>query len=250
MLFCPIQANAIYRQKCLVKHKMSERFIRNEMLFGSNVTKILAQKNVVVFGVGGVGGYVVESLVRAGVGNITVVDNDTVDISNTNRQIIALQSTLGKNKVDVIKERIADINPQCNVTALCKFFLPENSNEFDFNMYDYIVDAVDTVSAKIELAVLAQKYNVPIISSMGTGNKLDATAFEIADIYDTCEDALARVMRTECRKNNIESLKVVYSREKPLKNDENKRIPSSNSFVPAVAGFIIGGEVIKDLIRG
>jgi len=232
---------------------MSEKFLRSEMLFGTDSTEILERKNVAVFGVGGVGGYVVEALARAGIGNITVVDNDTVSVSNINRQIIALESTIGQNKVDVIKKRINDINPNCNVTPIKMFYLPENANEFDLTKFDYIVDAVDTISAKLSLAENAEKTGVKIISSMGTGNKTCPEMFRVCDIFDTSGDALARVMRTECRKRNIKKLKVVYSSEEPknvLCDSENKRIPASCSFVPPVAGFIIAGEVIKELLRG
>lgn len=226
---------------------MSEKFKRSEMLFGTEALEKLKEKNVIVFGVGGVGGYVAEALARSGIGNITIVDNDVLAISNINRQILALESTIGRKKVDVAKERITDINPDCNVKAVDKFFLPENSSEFDFKNYDYIIDAVDTVTAKIELVLCADKANVPIISCMGTGNKLNPTAFKIADIYDTSYDPLARVMRNECKKRNIKSLKVVYSEEKPIELSENKRTPASNSFVPPVAAFIMAGQVIKEL---
>jgi len=232
---------------------MSEKFIRSEMLFGADSIENLSKKSVVVFGVGGVGGYVVEALARAGVGNITVVDNDTVDISNINRQIIALESTIGKNKVDVIKQRILDINPNCNVTTVKMFYLPDNSNQFDLSIYDYIVDAIDTVSAKLELIKNAENLGVKIISSMGTGNKICPEKFKICDIFETSGDPLARVMRTELRKRNIKKLKVVFSPEEPKNastDAQNKRIPASCSFVPPVAGFFIAGEVIKELLRG
>ncbi len=231
---------------------MSNRFLRNEMLFGKGSAKILNDKKVIVFGVGGVGGYVVEALARAGVGNIDIVDNDVVDISNINRQIIALDSTVGLDKVEVSKKRILDINPSCNVNAIKMFYLPENAKEIVFSAYDYIVDAIDTVTAKVDIAVNAQKNGVKIISSMGTGNKIDPTRFEVCDIYATADDKLAKAVRTACRKNNVKSLKVVYSREKATNNSEQdeKRIPASNSFVPPVAGFIIAGEVIKDLLQG
>ncbi|MCQ2455502.1 MAG: tRNA threonylcarbamoyladenosine dehydratase [Clostridia bacterium] len=228
---------------------MSERFLRNEMLFGCENVSKLKTKKVIVFGIGGVGGYIVEALARSGVGFIDIVDNDTVALSNINRQILALESTVGNYKVQICKARILDINPDCTVNTYKKFFLPENSNEFDFSKYDYIIDAVDTVSAKIELADCAKKANVPIISSMGTANKIDPTKFEVEDIFKTSVDPLARIMRSELKKKNIDSLKVVYSKEMPIKNNKNNT-PASNSFVPPVAGFIIAGEVIKDLMRG
>lgn len=229
---------------------MDNRFLRNEMLFGKNSTDKLNGKNVAVFGVGGVGGYVVEALARAGVGNITVIDSDVVDITNINRQIIALDSTVGLPKVEVIKKRISDINPNSTVNAINMFFLPENADRIDFKKYDYIVDAVDTVTAKLSIIECAEKSNVPVISSMGTGNKTDPTKFMVSDIYKTSVDPLARVMRNECRKRNIKTFKVVYSTETPVANSDNKNIPASCSFVPPVAGFIIAGEVIKDLLQG
>ncbi len=230
---------------------MSNRFLRNEMLFGEKCTENLSRKSVIVFGIGGVGGYTVEALARSGIGNITVVDNDTVDITNINRQILALESTVGLEKVDVAEKRIKDINPNCNVKKIRLFYLPENADCIDLSTYDYVIDAIDTVSAKLTLIEKAKENNIPIISSMGTGNKINASMFKVADIFDTKNDSLARVMRTECRKRNIKSLKVVYSEEEPknaLKDENNKRIPASNSFVPPVAGFIIAGEVIKDLL--
>ena len=230
---------------------MDNRFLRNEMLFGKNSTDKLNGKNVAVFGVGGVGGYVAEALARSGIGNITVVDNDTVDITNINRQILALESTVGLEKVDVAEKRLKDINPNCNVKKIRLFYLPENADCIDLSTYDYVIDAIDTVSAKLTLIEKAKENNIPIISSMGTGNKINALMFKVADIFDTKNDSLARVMRTECRKRNIKSLKVVYSEEEPkiaLNDENNKRIPASNAFVPPVAGFIIAGEVIKDLL--
>lgn len=220
------------------------------MFFGENSTDILSKKSVVVFGVGGVGGYTVEALARGGIGNIDIVDKDTVDITNINRQIIALESTIGLSKVEVAKERILDINPNCKVTAFNMFFLPENAKDFDFSKYDYIVDAVDTVSAKLSIVECANKYNIPVISAMGAGNKSDPTAFSVSDIYKTSVDPLARVMRTECKKRGIKKLKVVYSTETPKKTADNKNIPASNSFVPPVMGLIIAGEVIKELVQG
>lgn len=229
---------------------MDNRFLRNEMLFGKDITSILSKKHVAVFGVGGVGGYVVEALARAGIGNIDVIDKDTVDITNINRQIIALESTLGHKKAEVIKNRILDINPDCRVDSFDIFFLPENADQFDFSKYDYVVDAVDTVTAKLCIIEKAKKAGVPVISSMGTGNKFDPTKFSVTDIYKTSVDPLSRIMRSECKKRGIDKLKVVWSSEKPFKDPENKNTPASNSFVPPVAGFIIAGEVIKELSRG
>ena len=209
-----------------------------------------------VFGVGGVGGYVVEALARSGVGALDLIDNDTVAESNLNRQIIALRSTIGQYKTDVAKRRVEDINPDCKVQAYHTFFLPETADSFDFSQYDYIVDAIDTVSGKLALAQKAQDAGVPMISAMGAGNKLDPTAFEVADIFSTSVCPLARVMRTECRKRGIRKLKVVYSKEPPavpLKNAEDggprRATPGSVAFVPSVAGLIIAGEVIKDLVK-
>ena len=232
---------------------MNELYKRTEMLIGKDSVNLLKQKTVAVFGVGGVGGYVAEALARAGVGHIVLIDKDDVSDSNRNRQIIALCSTIGRPKVEVMKERIQDINPEATVTAKQCFFLPETAGEFDFSSYDYVVDAVDTVTAKIELAVSCKNYDTPIISSMGTGNKLDPTAFRVADIYKTSVCPLARVMRRELKKRQIESLKVVYSEEEPILNsretENGKPVPASISFVPSVAGLIIAGEVIKDLVK-
>ena len=202
------------------------------------------------------GGYAAEALVRSGIGAIDIIDNDTISTSNINRQIYALQSTVGKYKVDAATERIKDINPSCTVTAHKKFYSPETSSEFDFSLYDYVIDAIDTVTGKIELVIQADLNNVPIISSMGAGNKLDPTAFEVADIYKTSVCPLARVMRYELKRRGIKKLKVVYSKEKPCDTSgseitdgpHRKRIPGSNAFVPPAAGLIIAGEVIKDLI--
>ncbi|MBE6880076.1 MAG: tRNA threonylcarbamoyladenosine dehydratase [Ruminococcaceae bacterium] len=232
---------------------MKEFYKRTSMLIGEEGVNALKQKTVAVFGVGGVGGYVAEALARAGVGHLVLIDKDDVSDSNRNRQIIALTSTVGRPKVEVMRERILDINPEATVTAKQLFFLPETAGEFDFSSYDYVVDAVDTVTAKIELAVSCKKNSVPLISSMGTGNKLDPTAFKVADIYKTSVCPLARVMRRELKKRGIESLKVVYSEEEPIINgketENGKPVPASISFVPSVAGLIIAGEVIKDLIR-
>lgn len=234
---------------------MNQQFSRTELLLGSNSTKILSQCRVAVFGVGGVGGYVVEALARAGVGSLELTDSDTLSMSNINRQIIALHSTIGQKKVDVAAARIKDINPDCRVIVHDCFYLPKNSNEFDFSKFDYVVDAVDTVSAKIDIICRAKEANVPVISAMGAGNKLDPTQFCVADIYSTKVCPLARIMRTNLRKRGIDSLKVVYSQEPPKvtgKTDEKTKrsIPGSVPFVPSVAGLIIAGEVIKDLIKG
>lgn len=234
---------------------MQEQFSRTELLIGSAAMEKLENARVAVFGIGGVGSYTVEALARAGVGALDLIDSDTVAESNLNRQIIATHSAIGRAKVDVAAERIADINPSCNVRTYKVFYLPENAGDFDLSVYDYIVDAVDTVSAKLALVCGANEVHTPIISSMGTGNKLDPTAFEVADIYKTSVCPLARVMRIELKKRGIKKLKVLYSRETPVKpqgaplTDEHRRaIPASISFVPSVAGLIIAGEVIKDLI--
>lgn len=235
---------------------MSEQFSRTEMLLGSEAMEKLKNARVAIFGIGGVGGHVMEALARSGVGAIDLIDSDTVSESNINRQIIATHSAIGRDKVDVARERLADIHPDCEVQTHKIFYLPENAETFDLSVYDYIVDAIDTVSAKIALICGANKVQVPIISSMGTGNKLDPTAFEITDIYKTSVCPLARVMRTELKKRGIPKLKVLYSREMPVKSqgkplsDEHRRaIPASIAFVPSVAGLIIAGEVIKDLTK-
>lgn len=214
--------------------------------------KKLSDARVAVFGIGGVGGYTAEALARSGVGALDLIDNDTVSITNLNRQIIALHSTLGKYKVDVMKERILDINPNASVKTYRCFYLPESRDEFDFSAYNYVVDAVDTVSAKIDLVLKAQESGTRIISSMGAGNKLDPTAFEIADIFSTSVCPLARVMRTELKKRGIKRLKVVYSKEKPLSSSEKpagsrRSVPGSTAFVPSVVGLIIASEVIADI---
>ena len=232
---------------------MSEQFSRTERLIGAKAIEKLKNARVAVFGIGGVGSYTVEALARAGIGALDLIDNDDVALSNINRQIIALHSTLNIAKVDAAAARIKDINPMCNVTCHKKFILPENIEELPLSSYDYIVDAIDTVSSKIALALLPQKLGIKVISSMGTGNKLDPTMFEVADIYKTSVCPLARVMRTELKKRGVKSLKVVYSKEEPKKvsvSEENRRaVPASISFVPSVAGLIIAGEVIKDLIK-
>ncbi len=233
---------------------MSEKFARTELLIGQNGIKKLSNSRVAVFGIGGVGGYVVEALVRSGLGTIDIIDNDTVALSNINRQIIATTKTVGQSKVDVAKERILEINPDITVNTFKTFYTPETSHQFDFSKYDYVVDAIDTVSGKIELVMQAEQSNVPIICSMGAGNKMNPTQFEVADIYETSVCPLAKVMRQELRKRGIKNLKVVYSKEPPFKTtatdtSTGKRIPSSNAFVPSVVGLIIASEVIKDLLK-
>ncbi len=218
------------------------------MLIGKDALEKLANSRVAVFGIGGVGGYVAEALVRSGLGTIDVIDNDTVAESNLNRQIYALHSTIGKYKVDVAKERMLDINPNITVNIYKVFYTPETSAEFDFSQYDYIVDAIDTVSGKLELVMQAQKANVPVISSMGAGNKMNPALFEVSDIYKTSVCPLAKVMRHELKKRGVKNLKVVFSKEIPIKTGE-KRVPASNAFVPSVVGLIIVSEVIKKLIN-
>ena len=230
---------------------MQNQFNRTELLIGKDGVEKLNKAKVAIFGIGGVGSYVVEGLARAGIGNFVLVDKDEVDITNLNRQIIATHSTIGKPKVEVAKQRILDINPNANIEIYQEFFMPETQGILDESI-DYIVDAVDTVTAKIELIVRANKMNIPIISSMGTGNKLDPTKFEITDIYKTCVCPLAKVMRKELKLRKIEKLKVVYSKEEPIKNEQKenvKPVPASISFVPSVAGLIISGEVIKDILK-
>lgn len=226
---------------------MAEMFSRTKMLLGEEAVKVLQTKKVIVFGIGGVGGYVVEALVRSGVGNFVLVDNDEVCESNLNRQIIATLDTIGKDKVDVMEERILSINPKAVVEKRKCFYLPENAADFDFTRYDYIVDAVDTVTAKIDIIVRAAEAKVPVISAMGAGNKLDPTRFEVADIYKTSVCPLAKVMRHELKKRGVKKCKVVYSKEEPVKSANGERLPGSVAFVPSVAGLIIAGEVIKDL---
>lgn len=226
---------------------MENQFSRTETLIGTEALKKLANSRVAVFGIGGVGGYVVEALARAGVGALDLIDNDEVNITNINRQIIALHSTVGKSKVEVAKERILDINPRVNIKTYKTFFTPETPEEFDFSQYDYVVDAIDTVTGKIELVLKAQMVNTPIISCLGTGNKLHPEMFEIADIYKTSVCPLAKVMRTELKKRGVKKLKVLYSKETPIKQ-EGQRIPASISFAPPVAGLIIAGEVVRELM--
>lgn len=248
---------------------MLNQFSRTQLLFGEESMERLRNARVAVFGIGGVGGYVCEALVRSGVGSFDLIDDDKVCLTNLNRQIIATRKTVGKYKVDVMKERILEINPNAEVEVHKCFFLPENVHEFAFDQYDYVVDAVDTVTAKIELILQAQKCQVPIISCMGAGNKLDPTQFKVADIYKTKVCPLAKVMRRELKKRGVKKLKVVYSEELPTrpiedmsiscrthcicppgakhKCTERRDIPGSTAFVPSVAGLIIAGEVIKDL---
>lgn len=249
---------------------MSDQFSRTELLLGNTAMETLKNSRVAVFGVGGVGGYVCEALVRSGVGHFDLIDNDKVSLTNLNRQIIATHKTIGRDKVEVMKERILEINPDANVKIYKSFFLPENADEFPFEEYDYIVDAVDTVTAKIGLVMKAEEKNIPIISSMGAGNKLDASQFKVADIYQTKVCPLAKVMRHELKKRNIKKLKVVYSEEIPMQLSINQKvvsqeagqeisveepttgkrtIPGSVAFVPSVAGLIIAGEVVKDLSK-
>lgn len=231
---------------------MINQFSRTELLIGAEAMKLLASKRVAVFGLGGVGGYVVEALVRSGVGEIDLIDNDKISLTNLNRQLIALHSTIGRDKVEVLGERIKDINPDCKVHVHNCFYLPENSNEFDFTQYDYVVDAVDTVTAKIQLVMQAREAETPIISSMGAGNKMNPAEFEVTDIYKTSVCPLAKVMRHELKKRNVRKLKVVYSKETPIKpyeGEEDNCKAGSTAFVPSVAGLIIASEVIKDLIK-
>ena len=248
---------------------MLGQFSRTELIFGKEAMEKLASSRVAVFGIGGVGGFTVEALVRSGVGAVDLIDDDKVCLTNINRQIYATRKTVGQYKVDVAKERILDINPDADVRIYKTFFTPETADGFDFSEYDYVVDAIDTVTGKIELVLKAKAANTPIICSMGAGNKLDPTAFEVADIYKTSVCPLARVMRYELRKRGVDSLKVVYSKEKPIppvedmaiscktncicppgtarKCTQRNQVPGSNAFVPSTAGLIIAGEVIKDL---
>lgn len=230
---------------------MSEEFSRTELIFGSEAMAKLAAARVAVFGIGGVGGYAVEALVRSGIGAIDIIDSDVVCRSNLNRQIIALHSAVGKYKTDAAEERIVQINPDCRVRKYRTFFLPETADMFDFTEYDYVVDAIDTVAGKIGLIVKAYESGVPIISSMGAGNKINPAMLEVADIYETSVCPLARVMRYELRKRNIPALKVVYSKEKPLvpigKATDGKTV-GSTAFVPSAAGLIAASEVVKDII--
>ncbi len=235
---------------------MNEQFLRTEMLLGSEAMQRLQAARVAVFGIGGVGGYTVEALARAGIGQIDLIDHDTVSISNINRQILATHATVGMLKVDAAKARILDINPDCIVRTFPVFYLPETAEQFDFTDYDYIVDAIDTVTGKLQLVQRAAETGTPIISCMGTGNKLDASAFEVADISKTSMCPLARIMRKELGKRGIKHLKVVYSKEEALTptgwEEEaaslgKRQIPGSVAFVPGAAGLILAGEVIKDI---
>lgn len=248
---------------------MLNQFSRTQLLIGQDGMEKLANARVAIFGIGGVGGYVCEALVRSGVGKFDLIDDDRVCLTNLNRQIHATHRTVGQYKTDVMKARMLDINPHAEINVHKCFYLPENANQFPFDQYDYIVDAVDTVTAKIEIIMRAQRDNVPIISAMGAGNKMDASRFQIADIYDTKVCPLARVMRRELKKRNVKKLKVVYSDEQPVrpledmsiscrahcicpsgtehKCTDRRDIPGSTAFVPAVAGLLIAGEIVKDL---
>ncbi len=249
---------------------MLNQFSRTELVFGPQAMEKLQKARVAVFGIGGVGGYTVEALARSGVGALDLIDDDRVCLTNINRQIIATRKTVGQYKVDVAKERVCEINPSCEVRTYKTFFMPDTKDQFDFSQYDYVVDAIDTVTGKKEIILCAKAAGVPVISSMGAGNKVDPTAFRVADIFRTSVDPLARVMRNVCRKNGIDRLKVVYSEEQPLrpvedlsascrthcicppgtarKCTERRDIPGSTAFVPSVVGLIIAGEVIKDLV--
>ena len=230
---------------------MLNQFSRTELIIGKDGIEKLNKSKVAIFGLGGVGSFVTEGLVRAGIGNFILVDKDVYDITNLNRQLYATKKTIGKPKVEVAKERILDINPKASIETLQKFFMPDTKDFFDDSI-NYIIDCIDTVTAKIELVVRAKNKNIPIISCMGTGNKLDPTKFEIDDIYNTSICPLAKVMRKELKARNIDSLKVLYSKEEPIKQNkqiDGKLVPGSISFVPSVAGLIISGEVVKDIIR-
>ena len=236
---------------------VEDQFVRTELLLGSDAMRILGKSKVAVFGVGGVGGYVTEALARSGVGAFELIDRDVVSVTNLNRQIIATWKTIGRDKTEVMAERIRDINPEAEVTLRKCFYLPETADQFDFTRYDYVVDAVYTVTAKIEIILQAQRAGVPVISSMGAGNKLDPSAFEVADIYKTSVDPLARVMRRELKKRGVKKLKVVYSKEVPIKplgqieadpEAGRKDVPGSSAFTPSAAGLLIASEVVKDLI--
>ncbi len=240
---------------------MEDQFIRTRLLLGGDAMEMLKNARVAVFGVGGVGSYAVEALARSGVGALDLIDNDTVSLSNLNRQIIALHSTVGQNKVDVAAARVRDINPQIQVRTYSSFFLPDTADQFDFTQYDYVVDAIDTVTGKLELISRCKAAGTPIISAMGTGNKLDPTRLEVTDLAKTTMCPLARIMRKECHKRGIDHVKVVYSQEEaltPLDDNGNplpapagssrRSIPGSTAFVPSAAGLIIAAEVVKDLI--
>lgn len=236
---------------------MANQFSRTELLIGKEAVDKLKHSRVAVFGIGGVGSYTVEALARSGVGTLDLIDNDTVSLTNINRQLIATHSTIGRLKTEVARDRVTDINPDIKVNIYNTFYNAENSADFDFSDYDYIVDAIDTVTAKLELIIQAKKADVPIICSMGTGNKLNPALFEVADISKTSVCPLAKVMRRELKKRGISKVKVVYSKEEPLrpqfeseeKVEGRRQIPASIAFVPSAAGLIIAGEVIKDLIK-
>ena len=229
---------------------MINQFERSELLLGAEGIEKLKTSKVAIFGVGGVGGYVIESLARSGVGSLDLIDNDIVSLSNLNRQIIALHSTIGRFKVDVAKERCLDINPNIKINTYKCFYSPDNADEFDLFEYDYIIDAIDTISAKISLVERAHKYNIPIISAMGAGNKLDAKLFKVADISKTAVCPLAKIMRKKLRSRGINHLKVVYSEEIPQKINNNigEKLVGSLPYVPSVMGLLIAGEVINDLV--
>lgn len=250
---------------------MLNQFSRTELIFGKEAMKKLQNSRIAIFGIGGVGSYTAEALARSGVGTLDLIDDDRVCLTNINRQLFATRKTVGKSKVDVAKERLEEINPKIKINIYKTFYLPETSHEFDFSQYDYVVDAIDTVKGKIELVMKANETNTPIICSMGAGNKVDATAFKVSDIYKTRVCPLARVMRTELKKRRVKKLKVVYSEEtaiKPIddmaiscktqcicppgvtrKCTHRNQVPGSNAFVPPVVGLIIAGEVIKDIIK-
>ena len=240
---------------------MDERFVRTRMLLGNDAMAVLNASRVAVFGIGGVGGYVVEALARSGVGALDLIDNDTVCLSNLNRQIIATQDSLDRYKVDVAAERVASIAPDCRVRTYQTFFLPENAAEFDFSAYDYVADCIDTVAGKIALVMHAREAGTPIISAMGTGNKLDPTMLEVGDLSETSVCPLARVMRRELRRRGVEHLKVLWSREEPLtplescteetgaNGSKRRAIPGSTAFVPSAGGLIIAGEIVRELTR-
>ncbi|MCR4749385.1 MAG: tRNA threonylcarbamoyladenosine dehydratase [Lachnospiraceae bacterium] len=249
---------------------MLNQFSRTQLIFGKENMERLAQARVAVFGIGGVGGYTVEALARSGIGTLDLIDDDKVCLTNINRQILATRKTIGKYKVDVAKERILDINPDAKVNVYKTFYMPDTRERFDFSQYDYIVDAIDTVTGKIEMVLQANEAGVPIISSMGAGNKVNPSMFEVADIYKTSVCPLAKVMRRELKKRGVKKLKVVYSKENPIRPEEDleiscrtncicppgtertctvrRDIPGSNAFVPSVVGLIIAGEVIKDIL--
>lgn len=248
---------------------MLNQFSRTQLIYGKENMEKLSNARVAVFGIGGVGGYTVEALARSGVGTLDIIDDDKICLTNLNRQILATRKTVGKYKVDVAAERIHDINPDCVVNCYKTFYMPDTAEQFDFSQYDYVVDAIDTVTGKIMLVEQAKKSNTPVISSMGAGNKVNPAAFEVADIYETSVCPLAKVMRRELKKRGIKKLKVVYSKEKPIRPEEDleiscrthcicppgtertctvrRDIPGSNAFVPSVVGLIIAGEVVKDI---